>query len=160
MNKSRVILIFILLFVTCLVQAKGEDKRYLLSKETYDLLNEVHSAMEEENYKIVIQKLNSHLVKDSIKPYDAAVVNQTLGYAYNGLNDYALSIASFVKAATVNALPDNVTHELNYIIAQTLIHTEEHIKGLSYLDKWFEQESAPSPEAHLLAATCSNHLSR
>ena len=153
MNYSRFVFFVFLILTSYFAQANEKDKQYLLSKETYDLLNEVRTAMDEENYKIVIQKLNSHLVKDGIKPYDAAVVNQTLGYAYNGLNDYALSIASFVKAATVNALPDNVTHELNYIIAQTLIHTEEYTKGLSFLDKWFEQESAPSPEAHLLAAT-------
>jgi len=160
MNYSRFVFFITLILASYFAQANEKDNRYLLTKETHDLLNEVRSAMEEENYKIVIQKLNSHLVKDSIKPYDAAVVNQTLGYAYNGLNDYALSIASFVKAATVNALPDNVTHELNYIIAQTLIHTEEHIKGLSYLDKWFEQESAPSPEAHLLAATAYYQINK
>ena len=154
---SRLIIFSILILASCLAQANeqadGKDNRYLLTKITYDLLNEVRSAMEEENYQTAIQKLNGYLGKDKIKPYDTAVVNQTLGYAYNGLNNYILSIESFVKAATTNALPDNVTHELNYIIAQSLIHTEKYTKGLSYLDKWFEKESTPSSESHLLAAT-------
>ena len=153
MNKSRLILIFILLFVTCLVQANEEDKRYLLSKETYDLLMVVQDAMEAEKYQIAIQKLNSHLNKDDIKPYDMAIVKQTLGYAYNAMGDYKLSIESFVKAANTNALPDNVAHELNYIIAQLLIHSEKYTEGLSYLNRWFEKEINPSSEAHLLMAS-------
>lgn len=154
---SRLIIFSILILASCLAQANEQanekDNHYLLTKRTYDLLNEVRSAMEEENYQVAIQKLNGYLGKEKIKPYDAAVVNQTLGYAYNGLNNYILSIESFVKAATTNALPDNVTHELNYIIAQSFIYTEKYTKGLSYLDKWFEGESTPSSESHLLAAT-------
>ena len=153
MNKSRLILILILLFVTCLVQAYEEDKRYLLSKETYDLLMEVRDAMEAEKYQIVIQKLNSHLDKDDIKPYDMAVVRQTMGYAYNAMGDYILSIESFVKAVTANALPDNIAHELYYIIAQLLIHSDKYMEGLSYLNRWFEKETNPSSEAHLLTAS-------
>lgn len=154
---SRLIIFSILIFASYLAQANEQanenDNQYLLTKETYDLLNEIRDAMEEENHQIAVQKLNSYLGKDTIKPYDAAVVYQTLGYAYNGLNNYVLSIESFVKAITANALPDNVTHELHYIIAQSLMHTEEYTQGLSYLDKWFENEPSPSSESHLLAAT-------
>ena len=153
MNKSLLILVSILLFVSCLVQANEEDKRYLLSKNTYDLLMVVRDAMEAEKYQIVIQKLNSHLDKDDIKPYDMAIVKQTLGYAYNAMGDYKLSIESFVKAVNTNALPDNVAHELNYIIAQLLIHSEKYTEGLSYLNRWFEKETNPSSESHLLMAS-------
>ena len=153
MNKSRLILVSILLFVSCLVQANEEDKRYLLSKNTYDLLMVVRDAMEAEKYQIVIQRLNDHLDKDDIKPYDIAVVKQTLGYAYNARGEYKLSIESFVKAVTTNALPDNVAHELNYIIAQLLIHSEKYTEGLSYLNRWFKKETNPSSEAHLLMAS-------
>ena len=153
MNKSRVIFIFIFLFVTCLVQAKEDDKRYLLSKETYDLLNEVRGAMEENRYQFVVQKLNTHLGKDNIKPYDTAVINQTLGYAHNSLENYKQSKESFIKAISANALPDKVTHELTYIIAQLYIRSEKYREGLDYLDKWFEKEINPSAEAHLLMAS-------
>jgi len=60
MNKSRLILIFTFLCITCLVQAKEEDKedkRYLLSKETYDLLNVARVAMEENSYHTVDKTL-------------------------------------------------------------------------------------------------------
>ena len=160
MNYSRFIFFVILILSSYFAQADEKNNEYLLTRGTYNLLNEVRSAMEEENYKIVIQKLNSHLERNGINAYDAAVVHQTLGYAYNGLNNYALSIASFVRAAAANSLPDKVTHELNYIIAQTLVHTEKYIKGLSYLDKWFEQESSPLPEAHLLAATAYYQINK
>ncbi len=153
MNKSRLILIFIFLGITCVVQAKEEDKRYLLTKETYDLLNDVRAEMEEDSYHTAIQKLTVYINKENIKAYDKAVINQTLGYAYNAQENYKRSIESFVKAASTNALPDKVTHELMYIIAQLFIHSEKYTEGLAYLDKWFEKEAHPSSEAHLLAAS-------
>lgn len=153
MNKLRLILIFIILCVTCLVHAKEEDKQYLLSKETYDLLNVTRTAMEESNYHAVIQKLTVYLDKENIKSYDKAVINQTLGYAYNAQENYKRSIESFIKAVRSDALPDKMTHELTYIIAQLYIHSEKYTEGLSYLDKWFEKESNPSSAAHLLAAS-------
>ena len=153
MNKLRLILIFIFLCVTCLVHAKEEDKQYLLSKETYDLLNVTRVAMEESNYHAVIQKLTVYLDKENIKSYDKAVINQTLGYAYNAQENYKRSIESFIKAVRSDALPDKMTHELTYIIAQLYIHSEKYTEGLSHLDKWFEKESNPSSEAHLLAAS-------
>jgi len=153
MNKLRLIFIFIFLCGTCLVQAKEEDKQYLLSKETYDLLNVTRVAMEESNYHTVIQKLTVYMGKENIKSYDKAVINQTLGYAYNAQGNYKRSIESFVKAVRSDALPDKMTQELTYIIAQLYIHSEKYTDGLSYLDKWFEKESNPSSEAHLLAAS-------
>jgi len=153
MNKLRLILIFIFLCVTCLVQAKEENKQYLLSKETYDLLNVTRIAMEENSYHTVIQKLTVYLDKENLKSYDKAVINQTLGYAYNAQENYKRSIESFIKAVRSDALPVKVTHELTYIIAQLYIHAEKYTEGLSYLDKWFEKESNPSSEAHLLAAS-------
>jgi len=124
-----------------------------LSKETYALLNEVRGAMEEDRYQFVVQKLNTHLGKDNIKPYDSAVINQTLGYAHNSLENYKQSKESFIKAISANALPDKVTHELTYIIAQLYIRSEKYREGLDYLDKWFEKEINPSAEAHLLMAS-------
>ena len=153
MTISRLIFIFIFLGISGLVQAKEEDKQYLLSKETYDLLNVVRVDMEENSYLIVIQKLNVYLDKENIKAYDKAVVNQTLGYAYNAQENYKRSVESFVKSVSTNALPEKVAHELLYIIAQLYIRSEKYIEGLSYLDKWFEKESDPSSEAHLLAAS-------
>ncbi len=153
MNKSRLILIFMFLCITFVAQAKGDDKQYLLTKETYDLLYVVRAAMEENSYHTAIQKLTVYMDEENIKAYDKAVINQTLGYAYNAQENYKRSIESFVKAVSTNALPDKVTHELMYIIAQLYIHSEKYEEGLAYLNKWFEKESSPASEAHLLAAS-------
>jgi len=153
MNRSRPFLIFIFLCISCLVQAKEEDTRYLLSKKTYDLLNVARVAMDENNYHIAVQKLNLYLNKEEIKAYDIAVINQTLGYAYNAQEDYKRSIESFVQSVSTDSLPDKVRQEITYIIAQLYIHSEKYTEGLSYLDKWFDKEPAPSTDAHLLAAS-------
>ena len=67
MNKSRLIFICIFLCITCVVQAKEEDKRYFLTKETYDLLNVVRTEMEENSYHAAIQKLTVYLDEEKYK---------------------------------------------------------------------------------------------
>jgi tetratricopeptide (TPR) repeat protein len=159
MNKLLLIFIASLAFSTCLVHANQENQ-YLLSKKTYDFVNEVRKSMEEEKYQIAIQKLNDYLEKDNISIYDRAIINQTLGYAYAGTENYKLSIEFFVKSISSNALPDKVSHELNYIIAQLFIQSEKYKKGLSYLEQWFGKETNPSAEKHLLAATAYYHINQ
>lgn len=161
MNKSR--LFFVILFITTsFVQINqtlakestaDNDERYLLSKDTYDLLNLARDAMTDQKYQLAVQKLDSYLLKSELKAYDTAVINQTLGYAYNLLGNYQSAIMSFEKALTADALPEKVAHEINYNIAQLLIQSEKYAEGLSYLDKWFAKENQPSTDAHLLAAT-------
>lgn len=153
MNKSHLVIGFIFLLMTSLVQANEEDKQFLLTQETYELLNAVRKSMEEEKYTFAIKKLNTSLEKNSLEPYDIAMINQTLGYAYNYQENYPRSIESFLKAISTNSLPDKVTHEFNYIIAQLYIHSEKYSEGLAYLHKWFNKETEPAAEAHLLAAT-------
>jgi tetratricopeptide (TPR) repeat protein len=152
-NKSHLVIGFIFLLMTSLVQANEEDKQFLLTQETYELLNEVRKIMEEEEHETAIKKLNSYLGKNNLKPYGKAVINQTLGYAYNSQENFPRSIESFLTAINANSLPDKVTHELNYIIAQLYLHSEKYTEGLAYLDKWFNKETEPTSEAHLLAAT-------
>ncbi len=125
MNKSHLVIGFVFLLMISLVQANEKDKQFLLTQETYEFLNEVRKTMEGEKYKIAIKKLNSYLEKDNLKTYDKAVINQTLGYAYNSQENYTRSIESFLNAISANSLPDKVTHELNYIIAQLYIHSEK-----------------------------------
>lgn len=153
MNILRTIFVLILLSVNWLVQAENKDNKYLLSKDSYDLLKLIQNSMAEDQHQSAIQKLKKYLNKKNIKPYDIAVINQNLAYVYNALENYPLAIEYFLKAIDSNALPAKVTHELMYILAQLHIHSEKYIIGLNHLEKWFAKEINPSSNAHLLAAS-------
>jgi len=150
-NITFVFITFILFFCNHSVSAK--EDAYLLDANTHSALIEIHKDMEAGKNTEALKKLNKLISTDKIKDYDAAVVYQTMGFAENGLNNFKNAAEYFVKALSLNALPDNVIHELQYSTAQLLIHIEKPKEGLAYLSKWFSNESQPKADAHILAAT-------
>ncbi len=150
-NLAFVFTTIILFFCNYSVSAK--EDAYLLDANTHSALAEIHKDMEEGKNTEALKKLSKLVSTDKIKDYDAAVVYQIMGFAENGLNNFKNAAEYFVKALSLNALPENVTHELQYSTAQLLIHIEKPKEGLAYLAKWFSNEPQPKDDAHILAAT-------
>jgi tetratricopeptide (TPR) repeat protein len=148
---TSVISLFLLLTIQQSVLAK--EKEFLLDEKTHTVLTEAHKDMEAGNNTSALSKLNKLVASGKIKDYDAAVVYQTMGYAENGLNNFKNAAGHFIKALSFNALPEKVTHDLQYSTAQLLIHIEKPKEGLAYLSKWFANEPKPKADAHILAAT-------
>jgi tetratricopeptide (TPR) repeat protein len=147
-----IVLITISFFISSPFVSAKEDK-YLLDAKTHSALTEIHKDMEAGKNETALKKLTSLALSDSIKDYDSAIIYQTMGFAENGLNNFKNSAKYFIKALSYNALPENVTHELQYSTAQLLIHIEKPKEGLAYLSKWFANETRPKADAHILAAT-------
>ncbi len=131
----------------------AKDEKNYLQQSTYEVLTDVQSDMEKFNYSSAKLKLNKLLTTDKLKEYDKAVTYQTLGYVENGLNDFNASAAAFEKALNLNKLPEEVTHQLLFSVAQLLIHVEKPEAGLKYLARWFANEPKPNAQAHIVAAS-------
>ena len=146
--------LFILFFISDeAFTGTDSDEQQFLSEHTYTILTTVHENMTQEDYTSALEKIDALLLGNNIKPYDMAVIQQTKGYIYNALGKNNEAIQAFVSALRENALPDDVTHLLHYLVAQLLISTESYKKGLEFLDKWFRDEPKPDAEAHMLAAS-------
>jgi tetratricopeptide (TPR) repeat protein len=142
-----------LFVVYCSAVFAAEEKAYLLEQNTHFILIESHKYIEEgQNAKALI-KLKKLVSSDKIKDYDAAVINQTMGFAENNLGNFDTAAKHFIKALSLDALPKDVTHELNYSTAQLLIHIDKPKEALKYLSKWFSNEPKAKGDAHILAAT-------
>jgi predicted Zn-dependent protease len=154
LKKINTVFVFTTILMFCFgYSASAKEKAYLLDANTHSALAEIHKDMEAGKNTEALKKLNKLVSSDKIKDYDAAVVYQTMGFAENGLNNFNNAAKHFIKALSYNALPEQVTHELQYSTAQLLIHIEKPKEGLSYLSKWFANESRPKADAHILAAT-------
>ncbi len=142
-----------LFFFCCNYSLSAKEESYLLDGKTHSALSEIHKDMESGKNTEALKKLNKLASSDKIKDYDAAIVYQTMGFAENGLNNFKNAAQYFMKALSLNALPEKVSHDLQYSTAQLLIHIEKPKEGLKYLSKWFSQEPQPKADAHILAAT-------
>ncbi len=143
--------IAVLLVRICPATAEQEDQ-YLLSNNVYETISAVRELLDKNEYTQAESKLTG-LLSTNISQYEEAVANQTLGYVYIAMDKYSQATAAFIKSVELNALPDEVTHDINFIIAQLLANDDKPKEGLVYLNAWFAKEANPKPEAHMMAAT-------
>src|SRR5579885_2573762 len=140
----------------CAVALAAEDAPRL-SPDAYAVLGEAQGLIKEKKPAAAIDKIEALLPSVQDKSYDAAVSYQLLGYAYSAAEDYDHAAQAFKEALRRNALPAAVTHDLDYNLAQILIHEGKYRDGLGYLETWLKTAPAPSPNARALAAAAYYH---
>jgi tetratricopeptide (TPR) repeat protein len=141
--------------VACLalpLTSMAEDE-YLLSEATYKSLNAAQEKMEQQQYRQAEADLKKLVGETDAGSYERAVVLQTLGYLYSETEEYQLAAEQFEDALALNALPEDVTHNLRYNLAQLLISDGAYQKGIDLLTQWLNKEPQANSSAYVLLAT-------
>lgn len=152
MSILKPLLLITLLSMTTTTMAK-EDSQYLLTEKTYKELSAAQVLMEANKFSAAETKLKVLLVEMESGSYEKAVIQQTLGYLYSTLENYKQAISQFQQALDSNALPEKVSHDLRYNLAQLLLADEQYSEGIVMLEKWLKAEVAPPNSAHVLLAS-------
>jgi len=152
MSVFKLPLLLILLVITTASIAK-EDSQYLLTEKTYKALNSAQELMETEKYSTAEVQLKALLNQSTLSPYEIAVVQQTLGFLYSSQEDYKKASTLFQQALDSEALPEKVSHNLRYNLAQLLLADEQYKKGIELLETWLKTEPSPPNNAQVLLAS-------
>ena len=140
------------------VFAEEKKKTYQLDPNIHAELIGIHEQINEGQNGKALKRLNKLISSSDLKDYDYAVIYQTMGFAKSNIGEFEDAAKHFIKALSLNALPADVTHGLNYSAAQLLIHIDKPKEGLKYLSKWFANEPKVTGDAHILAATAYYYL--
>ena len=151
LGKSILITILIVFYSSLFAEEK--KKNYKLESNVHAELIGIHEQIEEGQNVKALKKLKKLISSNNLKAYDSAVVYQTIGFAKSNIGEFEEAAENFIQALSIDALPKDVTHELNYSAAQLLIHIDKAKEGLEYLSKWFATETKTTGDAHILAAT-------
>jgi tetratricopeptide (TPR) repeat protein len=116
-------------------------------------LSAAQALMAEDKFLAAETQLKSLLDKTGSSAYEKTVVQQTLGYLYSSLEDYKQASSLFQQALDSNALPEKVSHDLLYNLAQLLLADEQYNKGIERLEQWLKAETSPPNSAHVLLAS-------
>lgn len=143
----------LLVLSTCLVTPLQAEDKYLLTEKTYKSLSKAQELMEAEQYREASQRLNDLLGQTDAGSYDRAVVQQTIGYLYSAQDQYDKAATAFQQALDANALPEDVTHNLRYNLAQILIADGQYKRGIALMESWLENETKPENSVYVLLAT-------
>ncbi len=129
------------------------EEEYLLSESTYKALEAAQQQMADQRYQPAEAALLKLVNDTKTGSYERAVVLQTLGYLYSETGDYARATEQFRSALDLNALPEDVTHNLRYNLAQLLIADGEYQRGIDLLNRWISNEPNPDNNVYVLLAT-------
>jgi tetratricopeptide (TPR) repeat protein len=157
----KITLLPLLLFVVSLVlvpSVQAQDDEYLLTEKTYNALNEAQEMMANEQYRQAGQRLNQLLTQTEEGSYDRAVVQQTIGYLYSEQEQYNRAAGAFEKALSADALPEDVTHNLRYNLAQILIADGQYQRGIGLMERWLANEAKPQNSVYVLLASAYYRL--
>ena len=152
MNSLKIPFLLLILFVGQ-AHAAEDDKQYLLTEKTYNALNAVQELIAADSYTKAETQLTDLLKQVADKPYEKAIVQQTLGYLYSSQEDYKQAAVFFQQSLDSGALPDKVMHNLKYNLAQLLLADEQYKAGLSMLETWLKAETSPPNSAYVLLAS-------
>jgi tetratricopeptide (TPR) repeat protein len=138
--------------------AAEKKKTYQLEPNVHSELIGIHKQIDEGQNGEALKRLKKLITSNNLKAYDSAVIYQTMGFAKSNIGEFSDAAKHFIKALSLDALPAEVTHGLNYSTAQLLIHIDKTKEGLKYLSKWFANEPKATGDAHILAATAYYYL--
>jgi len=154
MKLSRVQILLLLLSAMLMSNAIAkEERQYLLTEKTYKSLNSAQELMAAEKYSQAESKLKDLLKQLKVDSYEMAVVQQTLGYLYSSQENYTLATKLFKQALDSKALPEKVSHNLQYNLGQLLLADDRYKEGIALIEQWLKAESSPPNSAHVLLAS-------
>ena len=131
-----------------------------LSQEVHEQLIAVQELIQNERHQEALAQLQTLAADTSLSPYEAALAQQTLGYAHAGLEQYDQAIRAFQTSLAGGALPPASTQIVQYNLAQMLISAERYEEGARTLENWLANEEKPRPQARVFLAQAYMYLKR
>ncbi len=138
--------------------AGGEEPT--LSQGVHEQLVAVQELIQNEQHQKALTQLRTLVADTSLSPYETALVQQTLGYAHAGLEQYDQAVSAFQQCLSGGALPPDNTQIVRYNLAQMLMSAERYEEGARALETWFATEDSPRPQARVFLAQAYIQLKR
>lgn len=151
-HNARIIsaLMPLLALALCLCPTDARLAEKSLSQYTYSQLSAIHRQIDEGEVDIALKALGKLLEETEKRPYEKAVVLQTLGYAHASRASYREAILAFQASLALQQLPEATRQQLRYGLGQLYLREGRASEAVRILKLWFEQSSRPSADAYLL----------
>ena len=123
-----------------------------LSPYTYRALTGIQQQMDQGKDSAALAGLQKLLGEPGLSSYEQAVTQQMLGYVQLNRGAYAAAVKAFERGLTLEQLPQTTEQNLRYNLGQLYLELDQPDHAIEILEVWFEKESSPSAEAHVLLA--------
>ena len=136
-----------------------------VSTKTYrelTAIQELMSSSEDQtgNLKSAINRLEILLDNVSEESLDEALTLQTLGYALMADEQFAEAIIQLRKSLETKKLPQNVTFNVGYMVAQLYAALGEFDNAMIFAKEWFAELETPNPNQYIFMANIYAQVKR
>lgn len=150
MNRQTMLRFCIIVGLTVLsaLSVRADDKA--VSEETYKVLQEADALLRKGQSEQALRQLRSLQSKTADKPFDSAVVQQYLAYAYLGANDFPSARKAANAALDSKLLDASAQHGLRYLAGQAAFRMEAYRESASHLTEWLQKEPKAEADIHYM----------
>ena len=136
-----------------------------VSTKTYrelTAIQELMSSSEDQtgNLKSAINRLEILLDNVSEESLDEALTLQTLGYALMADEQFEEAIIQLRKSLDTKKLPQNVTFNVGYMVAQLYAALGEFDNAMIFAKDWFAKLETPNPNQYIFMANIYAQVKR
>jgi tetratricopeptide (TPR) repeat protein len=115
-------------------------------------IERAHQDLRAEQFDYVLETLDEMKANHKLNSHEQALMWQTYGYAYIGLEDYDRAADALGRCLETRGLPFQAELHTRYNLAQILVMLERHERAIAEFEEWFRHADNPSPTAHYMAA--------
>lgn len=145
-----------------LTSPSASEQTPTLTQQVHEQLMEAQMLLEKKQHAKAVAFLQNVATRTKLNPYEAAVVQQTLGHAYVALDKLDAAATAFRAGLASQAFSSEEARAVEYNLAQSLIGAERYAEGATVLEAWLaqKQDAKPKPEVSLLLAQVYAQLQR
>ena len=151
-SRSGLVAALLISVTLCSTSGQAAAGGKTLSPYTYKTLTSAQQQMEQGADNDSLKTLGTLLDAPGLSNYEEAVVQQMLGHVQLNRESFAAAIKAFERSLALQQLPPDTEQQLRYNLGQLYLTREQPDRAIAILEDWFDRETAPSAQAHVLLA--------
>ena len=152
------ILIVLLCFTSSISSIAYAGKKKTLSQQTYKILMAAQESLEKGKAAKAISTLQELLSKLQGKPYEQAIVLQSISHAHISQENFSAAIPPLKRSIDIGALPDEPQQQARFNLIRLYMAVENFPEAIDQLKAWLTQVAVPQAEAYIMLATAHLQL--
>lgn len=130
-----------------------------MRENIHRMLERANDLRDEDNFRGATELYN-RLLNFSLLDYERAVVSQNFASLELTLENYAEAIRHFEVAVATNALPSEITSQMEGNLIQLYMTQDAYQKTLDLMASWLPRQSDPPVQIFVTAASAATHLNK
>ncbi len=131
-----------------------------VGRAVYESIEQAQLLIDVQDYDAAIAMLVAIVEKGRLTEYEAANVYRYIGFCYHSAGDTGAAIQAYVEVIKIASVEEQLRKTTLYTLSQLHMLEEQYDAALGYIERWFDLEANPGPDAYILHGQILYQLGR